>query len=214
MTTNQTRRHNPVRGRINALLLRLLDAYMHAKYGALKRRLFAGLPERVVELGPGAGANFRYFRPGTHVVAVEPNLPMHARLRAAAARHELVLELVPLGAEGWPLAAGSADVVIATLVLCTVPDPVSVLGEVKRVLRPQGRFICIEHVAGRPGSFVAFLQRLLHRPWRWFFEGCDTNRPTARLLREAGFASVACEELTMPTAFVPIRPQIAAVCTK
>src|SRR6476619_369588 len=56
---------NPVRGRLNAWLFRILDSYMDAKYGALKRRLFAELPDTVVEIGAGSGANCRYLRRGT-----------------------------------------------------------------------------------------------------------------------------------------------------
>ena len=204
---------NPVRGRLNSWLLRILDSYMDAKYGALKRRLFAELPDTVVEIGAGSGANCRYFRRGARLVAIEPNVHMHPHLRAAAARHQLALELRPLGADPLPLADASAEVVICTLVLCTVPDPVAVVREVRRVLRPGGRFICIEHVAA-PAGFVAWVQRLLRRPWHWFFEGCHTDRATERLLREAGFRQVTCESITVPTAFVPIRTQIAAVCTR
>jgi SAM-dependent methyltransferase len=202
-----------LRGRFNAWLLRVLDSYMDGKYGALKRRLFADLPETVVELGAGSGANCRYLPRGTLLIAIEPNEHMHPHLRAAAARHQLALELRPVGADFLPLGDASAEVVICTLVLCTVSDPVAVLREVRRVLRPGGRFICVEHVAARAG-LIAWVQRLLRRPWHWLFEGCHTDRDTERLLGEAGFREVSCEAITLRTAFVPIRPQIAAICTR
>src|SRR4029079_1924951 len=154
---------NPVRGRLNAWLFRILDSYMDAKYGALKRRLFAELPDTVVEIGGGSGANCRYLRRGTRLVAIEPNVHMHPHLRAAAARHQLALELRPLGADRLPLADASGEAVTCTRVLCAVPDPVAVLREVRRVLRPGGRFVCIEHVAARAG-LVACVQRLPHPP--------------------------------------------------
>src|SRR3954464_2821708 len=130
---------NPIRGRLNAWLLRILDSYMDAKYGALKRRLFAEFPDTVVEIGAGSGANCRYLRRGTRLVAIEPNVHMHPHLRAAAACHHLALELRPLGADPLPRMDASAEVVICTLVLCTVSDPVAVVSDVRRVLRPGGR---------------------------------------------------------------------------
>src|SRR5262245_19198375 len=69
---------NALRGRFNGWLLDVLDDYMHGKYGLLKSKLFGAVPPTVVDLGAGSGANFRYFPPGTRVVAVEPNSRMHA----------------------------------------------------------------------------------------------------------------------------------------
>jgi SAM-dependent methyltransferase len=206
--------HDTLRGRMNAWILRRLDGYSHAKYGALKRELFGGLPHTVVELGAGVGANFRYLDRGTHVVAIEPNVHAHAALRAAALRDGVTVDVRAAVAERLPIPDASVEAVISSLVLCTVSDPVSALAEVRRVLRPGGRFWCVEHVAAEEGSAVARVQRRLRRPWRWLFEGCETERDTARLLREAGFAAVEVTPFTLRTAFVPIRPQIAAVAVR
>lgn len=207
-------RPNAVRGRFNAWLLEVLDGYQHRKYAALKREMFGGLSHTVLELGAGDGANFRYLAPGTRVIAIEPNVHMHRWLRARAARHGIDVDVRAATAEALPLADRAVDAVISSLVLCTVPDPARVLAEVRRVLRPGGRYWCIEHVAAPEGSALAGLQRALRRPWRWMFEGCETSRDTARLLREAGFASVEVTPFTLPTVFAPIRPQIAAVAVR
>jgi SAM-dependent methyltransferase len=95
-----------------------------------------------------------------------------------------------------------------------VTDPERALAEVRRVLRPDGRFWCVEHVAAPEGSRIARVQRLVKRPWRWFFEGCDTHRDVAGLLRKAGFTAVEITPFTLRTAFLPIRPQIAAVAVR
>jgi ubiquinone/menaquinone biosynthesis C-methylase UbiE len=205
---------HPIRERFNAWLLHFLDDYAHRRYRLVKRELFGGLPRTVLEIGAGAGANFRYLAPGTHVVAVEPNARMHAYLREAAVRHGVTVD-VRLGvAERIPLPDASVEAVISSLVLCTVADPERALAEVRRVLRPGGRFWCIEHVAAPAGTSIARIQRWFHRPWRWLFEGCETLRDTARMLREAGFASVEITPFTLRTALVPIRPQIAAVALR
>jgi ubiquinone/menaquinone biosynthesis C-methylase UbiE len=203
-----------VRGRLNAWLLRALEEYACRKYWHVKRELFGGLPRTVLEIGAGTGINFRHLSPGTHVVAVEPNVHMHAALRAAGVRHHVTLEVHAAVAESLPFPDARFEAVISSLVLCSVADPARALAEVRRVLRPGGRFWCVEHVAAPAGSALARVQRLVERPWRWVFEGCETQRDTARLLREAGFASVEVSPFTLRSAFLPIRAQIAAVALR
>jgi ubiquinone/menaquinone biosynthesis C-methylase UbiE len=212
-TTTQLTDH-PFRGRLNAWLFRALDGYADRKYRHVKRELFGGLPHTVLEIGPGDGANFRYLTPGTHVIALEPNHHMHANLRAAAARHHVTVDVRAAVAEHIPLPDGGVEAVIASLVLCTVSDPPRALAEIRRVLRPGGRFWCIEHVAAAEGTTLARAQRLLRRPWRWLFEGCETQRDTEELLRAGGFESVEVQPFTLRTALVPIRSQIAAVAVR
>ena len=212
MSDEATHDH-PIRGRLNAAFLALVDGYMHARYGALKTRLLGHVPPVVVELGPGPGANLRYYPRGTRLIAVEPNPRMHGALRRRAARAGLALELHAHGGERLDLPDASADLVVATLVLCTVRDPAAVLAEVHRVLRPGGRFVCVEHVVAPPGSRTRLLQRALARPWRWTFEGCDLRRDTAAVIRAAGFARVDLEAIAFDTILVPVRHHIAAVCT-
>ena len=202
------------RGRFNAWLLGVLDAYQHRKYGALKREMFGGLPRTVVELGAGDGANLRYLDRGTRVIAIEPNVHMHRCLRARATRYGIHVDVHAATADALPLADRTVDAVISSLVLCTVPDPARALAEVRRVLRPGGRYWCIEHVAAPEGTALAWLQRALRRPWRWLFEGCETHRDIAGRLREAGFASIEVTPFTLPTVFAPIRPQLAAVAVR
>ena len=203
---------NAVRGRFNAWLLDALDGYMHRKYGPLKARLFGAVPATVVDLGAGSGANFRYFPPGTRVVAVEPSAHMHARLQRKARHRGLALEVHEAGGETLALPDASVDLVCASLVLCTVPDPPRVIAEVRRVLRPGGRFVTIEHVAAPPGSSTAALQRAVRRPWRWLFEGCELCNQTTAVLRAAGFRAVQVEPFRLSTVFLPLRYQITATC--
>lgn len=205
---------SPILARINAIFFALMDWYMHWKYASLKKKLFSGLPDVVVELGAGAGANFRYFRPGTKVIAVEPNPYMHPALQRSAQRHGIVLDVRSSGAERIDLPSESVDAIVTSLVLCTVPDLEAAITEALRLLRPGGKLLCIEHVAAPDTTLVGKVQRLVFRPWRWLFEGCHTHRYTEEALRSAGFSSVQVERFTSPTIFVPIRPQIVATCTR
>jgi SAM-dependent methyltransferase len=203
-----TQPSGPLRDRLNAWFLGAADDVMDRVYGRRKRALFADLPPTVVELGPGAGANLRYYPPGTKLIAYEPNRAAHRRLRRAAAKRGVELDLRDRPAETLDLPDASADAVVSTLVLCTVDNPARVLAEVRRVLRPGGRFLFVEHVAGPAGSPVRAVQRLIRHPWRWLFEGCCVDRDTAATLEAAGFASLELERfrLGLPS---PIQPHVA-----
>ena len=189
--------------RFNAWFFRAFDGFIHFSLRRLKQKVYRDLPETVVEIGPGVGANFRYYRLGTRVIAFEPNREMHPALAENAARHGLHLEIHTELAEDTGLADDSVDAVVSNLVLCTVVDPEAAVAEAKRILRPGGRLLMVEHVRGL-GPVLRGLQRLVHRPWQWLFEGCDVSRDTAALVRDAGFSSVNIEERAMFTAFLPV----------
>ena len=203
---------NPVRGRLNAWFFAALDSYMHRKYAGIKSRLLADAPPVVVELGPGAGANLRYLRAGTRLIAIEPNVQMHDILRRRAKKFAIELDLRGLAGEKLDLPSASVEFLFSSLVLCSVDSPGQVLAEVRRVLRPGGRFACVEHVVAPAGSAINGLQRAIKRPWKWVFEGCDLCRDTSSTLRSAGFSQVDVRPLVLPTVFIPIRHQIAATC--
>lgn len=199
------------RGPFNAAFFGLMGPFIERHLRPHKRRVLADLPPTVVELGAGVGANVPYLRPGSTLVAIEPNVPMHRRLRAAAERRGVHLDLRERVAERTGLAGQSVDTVISSLVLCTVRDPGEVLAEVRRILRPGGTFRFVEHVAARAGTPTRTLQRALRRPWAWTFEGCSCERDLAGLLRAAGFARVDIEPFRLHTPFVPFNTQIAGI---
>ncbi len=198
----------------NLALLRLVDRHFDHGYRRVKSALFAEMPHEILELGPGAGANFRYYPLGTHVVAVEPNLHAHPVLIREARRRGLEITIVAGEAERLPLATGSVEVVVGTLLLCSVRDPEAVLREVRRVLRPGGRFLAIEHVAALPGSAGRTWQIRLAGIWRRLFDGCELCRDTERLLGGAGFSDLIVDRLVLATFVFPIRSQIVGRCTR
>jgi SAM-dependent methyltransferase len=202
-----------LRGPFNAAFFRVLGPVLDLGMGSRRRRVLAGLPRDVVEIGPGVGANLRSLPAGASLIAIEPNRAMHAGLRAAAARAGVALDLRESGAEATGLPDRSADAVVSSLVLCSVVDPVAVLAEVRRILRPGGTFRFLEHVVARPGIIRA-TQRMLRRPWAWTFEGCSCERDLEGAIRAAGFASVSVERYRVVTPFLPFTPHIAGVATR
>ncbi len=181
-------------------------------YGARKRQLLAGLTGTVVEIGAGAGPNAEYLGAGVEWVAVEPNVHFHPHLREAAEARGLELELVGDVAERLPLADGEADAVISTLVLCSVDDVPGVLQEIRRVLKPGGRFVFIEHVAAPEASRLARWQRRLRAPWGVIADGCRPNQDTLAMIERAGFARVDAERFRVRAGLVA--PHVAGVAIR
>ena len=212
MTDTEFKTH-PVRGPFNALFFWLTAGLFDRLLGSRKRRLLADLPDTVVELGSGVGANLRYLTPGSRLIALEPNPAMHRRLRREARRRGVLLDVRQVPAERTDLPDESTDVVVSSLVLCTVGDVDQVLAEVRRVLRPGGRFVFMEHVAAADGTALRRLQRWVRAPWAWCFEGCSCERDLGRALRSAGFESVEVEDYRLRSPFLPFNPQIAGVAT-
>ena len=116
------------RGRFNALFFGLMGPYLNWNLRRHKQRVFDQLPNRVVEIGSGVGANLRYLSADALLVAIEPNPHMHRRLHAAARRKGVRLELHDQVGERIDLPDDSVDAVISSLVLCTVAEPAQVTG--------------------------------------------------------------------------------------
>lgn len=180
--------------RFNAWFFSAFRRYINHIAHHHKRAAFAGLDaDVVVEIGAGAGANVGYLRPGTRLYAVEPNVHMHQRLRRTCASAGIEVTILATGAEAIPLPDATVDEVVCSLVLCTVRDPDRVLSEIRRVLRPGGRFRFVEHVAAPRAGLRRLVQRMIRRPWGYVFEGCHPGRETPDAVARAGFARVTVE---------------------
>lgn len=173
-----------------AWLWRHLDSGVDQAVEPAKARVFQNLPDRVVEIGPGIGSTFKRYRPGTKVTAFEPNVFMHDELREAATKRGIELDLRGAGAENMNLPDESQDVVVSSLTLCSVSDPVAVVSEIQRILKPGGRFVFVEHIAAHDGSATAFAQKMLRRPWAALIGRCDLMPNTRRDIANAGFSEV------------------------
>jgi SAM-dependent methyltransferase len=204
---------HPARGRFNSAFFWAMGGYIDWHMRSHKSAAFADLPMTVVELGAGVGANVGHLPPGGRLIAVEPNPYMHERLRRAARRHGVGLEIRSVVGEAVDLPDASVDAVISSLVLCTVSDPAAVLAEVRRILRPGGRFSFAEHVAADPGTPTRWSQRVLRRPWAWVFEGCSCERDLAGVIESAGFSDVALRRYRIHSPFLPFNTQIAGTAT-
>jgi len=191
-----------------------MDGYIDWHLRRHKEAAFADLPDTIVEIGSGVGANFRYMRPGTTVIAIEPNPHMHRPLRLAAERREIELEIRDVVGERIDLPDSTADAVISSLVLCTVANPSKVVSEVLRVLRPGGRYSYLEHVVVEEGTPTRRVQRMVRRPWAWVFEGCSCERDLQTVIRSAGFSFVENHSYRIHSPFLPFNTHIAGTALK
>jgi len=199
---------------LNAYLLHLIEGLMHKVYGTRKRSIFHRLPTKIVEIGPGIGANLRYYAPGTSIIAIEPSIKMNPYLRASAARKNIEIDIKNIRGEELDLPTSSVNAVVGTLVLCSVDDPIQVVAEVHRILKPGGRYIFLEHIAAPFGSRLRNLQDVINKPWNWLFEGCNLNRNTPAILQNAGFASVEMDCFMLRSPLIPVTPHIFGLAIK
>ena len=163
---------------------RLADAPMleEIRAGAL-----AGARGRVVEIGFGSGLNLRHYpRAVRSVVAVEPNLGMHAREAPRILESRIPVDAVVGTAENLFLPDGEFDTAVSVLTLCSVADPASVLSELRRVLRDDGRLLIMEHGLSRDPPIVRWQNRL-NGIQKVVACGCNLNRSIAALVEGHGF---------------------------
>jgi ubiquinone/menaquinone biosynthesis C-methylase UbiE len=175
-----------------------------------RREMLEGLRGRVVEVGAGNGLNFAHYPPTVEeVLAVEPESFLRERARAAAADAQVPVQVLDGLADGLPLDDESADAVVASLVLCSVPDPAAALAEVRRVLRPTGELRFYEHVRSEGRAFARF-QRAADLVWPRIAGGCHTARDTPRAIEASGFRVERCRRLTFrPCSIIaPIAPHV------
>lgn len=175
-----------------------------------RARLLSAARGDVLEIGAGTGLNLRHYPGGVASLTVsEPDAAMRAALSRRVERMDgrLPVSVSPAPAEELPYANAVFDVVVSTLVLCTVADPAAAAAEARRVLRPGGRFLVIEHVRADAGSRLARWQRRLAGPWHAFAGGCRCDQETVPVLADAGFDVLTLREdrwLGMPSIVAPL----------
>jgi ubiquinone/menaquinone biosynthesis C-methylase UbiE len=149
----------------------------------------------VLELGFGSGLNLPFYNPERvrKLYALEPEESMLKLARKGIARAPFSVDVLEVGAEHIPLPDDSVDTVLSTWTLCTIPDVETALTEVRRVLKPQGRFLFSEHGLS-PEPSVARWQHRLTPVWRRWAGGCHLDRKPSTLLQAAGFRLADVEE--------------------
>jgi ubiquinone/menaquinone biosynthesis C-methylase UbiE len=171
----------------DVILPKVCDLAMRNKQLRPYRERVIGAAEgRVLEIGIGSGRNLPFYRPQvTELLALEPSPQLSAMARRAL-HPGMPVKFVEASAEAIPLDDRSVDTVVTTWTLCSIPDAAMALTEMRRVLRPSGKLLFVEHGMA-PDKNVRRWQDWLTPAWRRISGGCHLNRPISAMIESAGF---------------------------
>ena len=181
------------------ILPRLIDFAMRDKRAAARRlELVPKASGAVLEVGIGSGLNLPFYtQTVTRVCGIDPSRELLAMARRRLNALRIPLDLLCQSAEHLPLKARSFDTAVLTWTLCSMPDPIKALREIRRVLKPDGQVLFVEH-GYSPDPRVQVWQDRLTPIWRRFAGGCHLNRKIDDLLTSAGFGI-----LELQTGYLP-----------
>lgn len=196
----------------------LLDrALSHPRIEARRAALVGQARGEVLEIGFGSGATLPFYDPKrvTRLTVVEPSQGMNRRAEARIAASPIAVRSMPGAGERLPFDAAVFDTVVVCLTLCSVDDPMAVLAEVRRVLKPGGLFLFLEHVLSEDAGRARW-QRRLTPIQKVVGVGCHLDRDTAAMVRAAGFelGPLGQEEERAFGALAPLTPLIAGAVAR
>ena len=178
---------------------RLMDWVLSGeRFQRERQRLLAAAEGVVLEIGFGTGLNLPHYpRTVTALHTVDPSTMLKERVADRVAHAPFAVHLQYLSAERLPYDDATFDCAVSTFTLCTIPDPVMALREVRRVLKPGGRFLFLEH--GRSDDAdIARWQDRLNPIENWLGCGCNLNRRIDRLVKAAGLHVDSLDRYVLP----------------
>jgi ubiquinone/menaquinone biosynthesis C-methylase UbiE len=205
-----------VRHPIFARFFDKLSGLMEREAGEYRDELLAGLSGRVVEIGAGNGMNFPHY-PGSveEIVALEPEAYLRQKAAAAASRAPVRVTVGDGVADSLPFEDGAFDAAVASLVLCTVPDPEKALGELRRVLKPGGELRFMEHVRSESPRKARIQSRLDDSGiWPRLGGGCHCSRDTVGAIEAAGFEVDRVRSFDLGPGWAHTNPHVIGVARR
>uniref|UniRef100_A0A8C5M026 Methyltransferase type 11 domain-containing protein n=1 Tax=Leptobrachium leishanense TaxID=445787 RepID=A0A8C5M026_9ANUR len=195
-------------------------------WDSIKKDLFSNLSDfansskelNVLEIGCGTGANFKFYPNGSRITCldVNPNFQSYLSKSQMESDHIKFEGFVVASADNMTTVAdASMDVVVCTLLACSLPDTPKMLEEVRRVLKPGGAFYFLEHVASTDdSSFISYLQKILNPTWSLCLDGCNLRKTTWKDLEQAKFSDLKLRHIQAPNVLMPITPHIVGYAIK
>ena len=163
----------------------------------LRSRLVPLAEGKVLEIGIGSGLNLPFYSANVQVTGVDPSAELQVYAQDIARERGMNVEFLTRSGEAIPADENSFDSVVMTWTLCTIPEPVKALEEIRRVLKPQGKVIFAEH-GKAPDLEVVKWQNRINPVWNIIGGGCNLNRQIERLYTGAGFAFADIEKGYVP----------------
>ena len=153
----------------------------------------------VVEIGIGSGHNLPFYDQSkvNSLIGIDPDENVWKKSKKKRAQFHKPIERLGLSGEDIPLPDNSADTVVVTYSLCTIPDPVKALGEMRRILKPGGDLLFTEHGIA-PDAKVQAWQNKIDPIWSKFAGGCHANRPIPDYFQQAGLQIAQLDEMYIP----------------
>ncbi|XP_032066784.1 methyltransferase-like protein 7A [Thamnophis elegans] len=199
--------------------------FINKKMYKKKEKLFQNMQDfadasgklHLLEIGAGSGPNFQFYPPNTHVTCLDynPNFQKFLLNSLAQNSHLQFENYVVASAENMTsLSDNSVDVVVCTLVFCSVKNTQAALKEILRVLRPGGAFYFIEHVAASRSTWASFLQQVCNPTWRYLTDGCSLLKETWKDLENAGFSKLYLQHFMAPLPLTIVCPHIYGYAVK
>jgi ubiquinone/menaquinone biosynthesis C-methylase UbiE len=181
-----------------------------------RQSLLSNLSGSVLEIGAGTGANLPFYNhKQVELTLCEPDANMRKQLMDKIDEQKLVnIKVSTDSAELISAESNSLDYVVSTLVCCSVKDVSKSLAEIKRVLKPGGKFVFLEHVAAIPGTRRRTWQNIINPLWRKIAGNCHLNRNTEQAILDAGFSIESIESESMRKAMGLVRPTVRGVAVK
>ncbi|SDJ12429.1 class I SAM-dependent methyltransferase [Alteribacillus bidgolensis] len=171
----------------------LMSPLEKKRLGIIRNRLVSQQRGVILEIGSGTGVNFGYYQQAAKVVAVEPDSGMRELSSNKTKKAKVPVELVAASGESLPFEDNTFDAAVGTLVLCTIPDPVRALQEIRRVCKPNAPLLFFEHVrVDRP--LLGRFQDWLTPVWKQLCDGCHLNRNTLMLMEQSGIKIIDVEK--------------------
>jgi ubiquinone/menaquinone biosynthesis C-methylase UbiE len=186
----------PAMGIYNRYILpRLINLAMQSRVVRAERARFVPLASgKVLEIGIGSGLNLPFYsRNVEKLYGLDPSRELWHLAKKRIAQASFPIEFIALSGEKIPLEDATFDSVVTTWTLCSIPDPAKALTEMRRVLKPQGQLIFIEHGLAPDPRVMAWQNRLTPL-WQRIAGGCHLNRKMDDLIQQAGFSFIQIEK--------------------
>ncbi|XP_015909039.1 thiol S-methyltransferase TMT1A [Parasteatoda tepidariorum] len=175
------------------------------------------IPLEILEIGIGPGANLQFYPENSNLTVLDVNpsfLEVFNKNKKNYPQVNYKKTILKPAEDMSEIPDDTFDVVVSTHVLCSVKNVENALKEVKRVLKPNGKYLFLEHVAYPRNQAGYFIQNYVAPIWRLYLAGCNPNRTSAEYIKKAGFKDVHVEVSYLSALMVYFRPNILGIATK